>query len=77
MKKLISLLLVLTIGVFASQAFGQQTNKQKEGKGEMSNNGKATGKDNYGQQVKSTSMEKKDTIKKNIEKPVKDKEVKK
>jgi len=30
MKKLISLLLVLTIGVFANQAFGQQTIKQKE-----------------------------------------------
>ena len=141
MKKLISLLLVLTIGIFANQAFGQQTNKQKEDKGkktemkaagtekqkdtlklkegqkppvkegemkqgqkpqkegkvskgkkvskkqgsstmtkkegEKSNKGKATGKDNYGQEVKATNMEKKDTLKKSIDKPVKEKEVKK
>ncbi len=145
MKKVISLLLVMFIGIMGSQTYAQQTNKQKEDKakktevktndkethrdtldlkggnkppvkedkmkqgqdqrvkegktkrakktsrkqgestmkkeGDNTNNGKAVGKDNYGQQVKATNMEKKDSVKnkdeQKPEKPVKDKETKK
>jgi hypothetical protein len=144
MKKVISLLLVMFIGVAGSQIYGQQTNKHKEDKSkktevkandkenhpdslnlkegkkppvkedkmgqgqdqrvkegkvkkgkkpprkqgdsnltkdDKTNKGKATGKDNYGQQVKEGNMEKKDTLQKKNEqkpeKPVKNTETKK
>ena len=62
----------------ASRKQGESTMKKEDDK---TNKGKAVGKDNYGQQVKATNMEKKDSVKnkdeQKPEKPAKDKETKK